>query len=240
MFEQLGCTAEIVSTTPLLLTALTHPANHVPHTYVIISDNQKYDSNQVGASVRALSLASAPKLILLTLPITQTLSSDVFDQVLLRPVFAHDLRRTLLGNNEALALQRELPSADRPRILLAEDNHASQQALSAALEKLGYAPQLVDHGAAAVKAATERQFAAIILDVHMPVMDGVSAARLIRDMEIKKGQSPQVILGLTGSNDEAQRAACLATGMNDVIAKPVMIDQLQEILQKYIRTPRRG
>jgi CheY-like chemotaxis protein len=233
ILKELGCAADIVATPSLLLAALGNTA--AVYSHLIISDNAKYDSNTVGASARALALNNPFKLVLLTLPITQAVSNDVFDSVLLRPVFAHDLRRALMDGDEQAALQRELPSADHPRILLAEDNQANQQMLLSMLEKMGYVPQAVPHGEAAVTAAGQRQFAAILLDFQMPVMDGLNAARLIREGENKNNQPPQVILGLTGNADEAQRAACLAAGMNDVLVKPIMMDTLQNMLQKYVR-----
>ncbi len=235
ILKQLGCSVDIVTSPQLLLSALNAARAEQKYSHVIISDHPKYDSNAVGASVRALAGMGAIKLVLLTLPITQTLSNDVFDAILLRPVFAHDLRRALKVAGDRPVLAHNLPGENHPRILLAEDNHATQHAFSSMLEGFGYSPQIVNHGEAAVAAASQRQFSAILLDIQMPVMDGLNAARLIREAENKHNRPPQIILGLADSVSEAQRAACLAAGMNGILTKSITADELQKALQPYIR-----
>lgn len=231
--HQLGAKVQMVSTPQQFISALGSGS----YSHVVISDNVKYDCSTMGASVRTLSLASLPKLVLITLPISHTPSHDVFDAVILRPVFAHDLHRALTDGDDQTVLARQIPNAHQPRILVAEDNQTNQQSISDALEKLGYVPQRVSHGEAAVSAAAYRQFAAILLDVQMPMLDGMAATRQIRAAETKDNKPPQCIIGLMASDNESQKAACLGAGMNDVLVQPVTRDMLRDMLQKHVSQP---
>ncbi|MEQ6903261.1 ATP-binding protein [Nocardioides sp. YIM 152588] len=125
---------------------------------------------------------------------------------------------------------------DHPlRILVAEDNPTNQRLLSRVLERLGYAPVLVDDGLAAVAAVAEGAadptgapaIDVVLMDVQMPGLDGLAAARRIR-AEI--GERPWIIAVTANATDE-DREAVAAAGMNDHVGKPIRPAQLLDALR---------
>jgi signal transduction histidine kinase/ActR/RegA family two-component response regulator len=117
---------------------------------------------------------------------------------------------------------------DRPlRILLAEDNPVNQRLASRTLEKHGHTVTLVSDGRQALTAASREEFDLILMDVQMPEMDGLAAARAIRETEA--GTCRHVpILAITAHAMRGDRQECLEAGMDGHISKPF---KLQELLQ---------
>ncbi|MBN2343083.1 MAG: response regulator [Deltaproteobacteria bacterium] len=104
-------------------------------------------------------------------------------------------------------------------ILLAEDYVINQKVICNHLEQEGFHAQVVENGKDAVELANEKTFSLILMDVNMPIMDGIEAATLIRTHSVYNKNTP--ILSLTASAEPETREACLRAGMNDVITKPV-------------------
>ncbi len=119
------------------------------------------------------------------------------------------------------------------RILLVEDNDANLQVARELLEQAGLTVVAVANGLEAVSLAAKERFDAILMDIQMPVMDGLTAAR-----EIRKGPSPPdlPILAMTANAMIADREECLAAGMNDHIAKPIKPEILYKTLVRRLRT----
>jgi PAS domain S-box-containing protein len=111
-------------------------------------------------------------------------------------------------------------------ILVAEDNFINQTLIGSLLEHLGHQVTLVDNGQQAVEAQRQQVFDLILMDVQMPVMDGLVATRSIRDYEAENGLPPTPVIALTANNREGDRQRCLRAGMNDFIAKPVSREAL--------------
>ena len=108
------------------------------------------------------------------------------------------------------------------RVLLAEDNVVNQEIIAAMLHQRGHAVTLVDNGAAAAAAAREQpRFELILMDIQMPVMDGLSATRVIRIAEAADGQAMVPIIGLTANAMMEDVERCLAAGMMAHVAKPI-------------------
>jgi CheY-like chemotaxis protein len=121
--------------------------------------------------------------------------------------------------------------AKRPlRILLAEDNPINQKVAMRILSRLGHIPVMVENGHEAVMAVQESDFDVVLMDIHMPEMDGLAATRLIRK-ELPAQRQPYII-ALTADIIEGFRQRCLDAGMNAYISKPVRIDELAATLQK--------
>lgn len=228
-FNRIGVRATVISHVDSLLPALNNNFTHV-----IISDSTQYDANNIAASVHhaAMKLPERPQLILLALPTTQTVTSDAFDAITLKPTMVHELRRVLapVDLNEATRRQK----SQRPRVLLAEDNQSNQVVLSRALESLGCEPVIANHGREATTLVKKQKFALIIMDLQMPVMDGLTAAADLYEYWTSEKQPHVPIIGLTGNTGDQDRASCLAAGMQDMLVKPVMLEQLREMLQKFI------
>ena len=105
------------------------------------------------------------------------------------------------------------------QILLVEDHPVNQKLASVLLGKLGYDVDLAVNGLEAVKAAAQKTYALILMDMQMPEMDGLEATRAIRNAEGFNQHSP--IVGLTANAMQADLDACRAAGMTDVLTKPI-------------------
>ena len=116
-------------------------------------------------------------------------------------------------------------------ILLAEDNLANRKVALTQLARLGYKARVAENGRLAVEAyqAEPHAYAAILMDVQMPEMDGLAATRAIREMEANSGQRVRII-AMTANALHDDRVACLAAGMDDYISKPVSLDALCSVL----------
>ncbi|MNO78217.1 Autoinducer 2 sensor kinase/phosphatase LuxQ [compost metagenome] len=130
---------------------------------------------------------------------------------------------------------RAASSPDAPAagqsVLLVEDNPVNQTVIEAMLRSLGYRVTLVNDGAEAVCAAAREEFAAILMDCRLPVLDGYEATRQIRATE-RGARVP--IVALTANALEGDREACLGAGMNDYLAKPFKRADLQALLQRWV------
>jgi signal transduction histidine kinase/ligand-binding sensor domain-containing protein/ActR/RegA family two-component response regulator len=115
------------------------------------------------------------------------------------------------------------------RILIAEDNLINQQLILHILGNLGYAPESVENGQLAVDAVAAQSYDLILMDVQMPELDGLQATRLIRDNGLKQ----PVIIALTANAMQGDREECLEAGMDDYISKPVRLDELMNLLEKW-------
>jgi CheY-like chemotaxis protein/signal transduction histidine kinase len=120
-------------------------------------------------------------------------------------------------------------------ILVVEDNLVNQMVVSLCLQKLGYAVQIAEDGLAAVDAFSGKRFDLILMDCHMPRMDGASATRKIREMGGHGSKVP--ILALTADVFEAERDRCIAAGMNDFLSKPIRADLLKSKLEFWLEQP---
>ena len=119
------------------------------------------------------------------------------------------------------------------RILVAEDNLTSRKITGAYLERLGYEPRFVGDGREAVETIKHERFDVVFMDVQMPVMDGLEAARALRRLE-QHADVPRII-ALTANALPRDRAACLAAGCDDYLTKPVSIETLHRALRNSPR-----
>ena len=122
------------------------------------------------------------------------------------------------------------------RLLLVEDNPGNQVIITAMLGKLGIQPDLAEDGLQAVEAVGRKPYDVILMDCQMPVMDGYTATREIR-ASTSHGKLPYII-ALTANALKGDREKCLEAGMNDYVAKPATVVQLQEALEKWASGPR--
>jgi len=117
------------------------------------------------------------------------------------------------------------------KVLLAEDNLVNQKVATRFLERLGCTVRVVNNGVEAVAACHEERFALILMDLQMPVMDGLTATRLIRELEGSGRQTP--IAALTANAMVGQLETCLKAGMNGFLTKPLEVACLRETLDRF-------
>jgi PAS domain S-box-containing protein len=120
------------------------------------------------------------------------------------------------------------------RLLLAEDDPVNQLVASDLLNDVGLAVDVVANGQQAVERACSGDYALVLMDMQMPVMDGIGATQAIRRFF---GRSALPILAMTANAFDEDRQRCLAAGMNDHIGKPVDPDKLYEILLRWLPAP---
>jgi len=117
-------------------------------------------------------------------------------------------------------------------ILLAEDNPTNQIVAKTMLMNLGFEIDIVENGLEAVKAVDKKDYDIILMDIQMPVMDGIQATKHIRSKE--KNKKHTIIIAITAHAMQGDQEFCLQNGMDDYIGKPMKKNTLESILNKYI------
>ena len=121
---------------------------------------------------------------------------------------------------------------ESPRILLAEDNPANQKTMLMMLKKLGYSADLASTGKEVLQALERQRYDLILMDLQMPEMDGLEAAREIRRRRPEEGP---YIIATTAYALSGDHEKCLDAGMNDYISKPIRMEDLREALARVPR-----
>jgi CheY-like chemotaxis protein len=118
------------------------------------------------------------------------------------------------------------------RILLVEDNPVNQKLAHMVLTKGGYHVEMAKNGRDAIEkfTASPHDFDLILMDIQMPIMDGLEATRIIR----KKGFDSVPIIALTAHALDSDRNRCLEAGMNDHITKPIKRELVYRLIEKYL------
>ena len=161
--------------------------------------------------------------------------------------------RSKLGVGTTFVVTLRLPKAARPRVaertetveappqeagklrlLAAEDNEINQLVLKTLLGQIGIEPTVVADGATAVEAWEQGDWDAILMDVQMPRMDGLTATRLIRQRETALGRRRTPIIALTANAMSHQATVYLAAGMDSIVAKPIEVGQLFATLRQVL------
>jgi CheY-like chemotaxis protein len=122
-------------------------------------------------------------------------------------------------------------------ILLVEDNKMNQLVGSKVLAKLGFEFDIANHGREALEAVSVRDYDAILMDCQMPELDGYEATAEIRRLEGAARHTP--VIAMTAAAMEGDRDRCLAAGMDDYITKPVRLEAIAEVLDRWVDRPAR-
>jgi signal transduction histidine kinase/ActR/RegA family two-component response regulator len=117
------------------------------------------------------------------------------------------------------------------RVLVVEDNRVNQLVTVAQLRQLGCHADIAENGRAAIDALEEREYDAVLMDCHMPVLDGFDAAREIRRQEAHDGRRRMPIVAVTASAMAEDLQQCLAAGMDDCVTKPTRPETLRAALE---------
>jgi two-component system, sensor histidine kinase and response regulator len=150
------------------------------------------------------------------------------------------LDNVLRGEAPPVAAQPEQRSAlttyHGRHILLVEDNPVNQRVAQRMLQKLAAEVTIANNGAEALERLAERSFDAVLMDCQMPVMDGFTAARRIRDQEARENRGRRMpIIALTANVMSEDRELCAAAGMDAHLGKPIEPAQLMECLGRYLK-----
>ena len=121
------------------------------------------------------------------------------------------------------------------RILLVEDNSVNRLVATRMLSRLGQVPDVCHDGFEAVERATAYFYDIILMDVHMPKMDGLEATNRIRALQ-RSDRIPRIVAVTANTSDES-RDACRAAGMDGFLAKPLTLDKLASTLIEFFEPP---
>ncbi|SMF74923.1 PAS domain S-box-containing protein [Azospirillum oryzae] len=119
----------------------------------------------------------------------------------------------------------------RVRVLVAEDNPVNQQLTLALLRRAGHSAEAVSNGEEAVEAVTARPYDLVLMDVQMPVMDGLAATRRIRRLSGPAARIP--VVALTANAMQGDAAICLEAGMDDYLSKPINARKLLDTIARF-------
>jgi CheY-like chemotaxis protein len=164
---------------------------------------------------------------------------------LLKPIRQSELREAVarvLGAREhdgaiPLVTRFSLQDAREPdaylRVLLVEDNLVNQRLAVRLLEKRGHRVAVATSGLEALLALEKESFDLVLMDVQMPVMDGLEATAAIREKEKATGRR-QAVVALTAHAMKGDREKCLAAGMDGYLTKPIRPQELDQLLEIYV------
>ncbi|MEQ2006918.1 MAG: DAHL domain-containing protein [Limisphaerales bacterium] len=209
----------------------------------------------VGRAITGDPTCGSPKLILLTSfgqdfpeeelrtagivgclfkPARQSLLFDTVASAL-GAVTAH--APTLVRPAASAMPQGQLARRRGARILLAEDHNVNQLVALGQLQKLGFTAELANNGREAVEAVRHTDYDIVLMDCHMPELDGYEATHALRELERTPGPAPARrpihIIAMTANALQGDREKCLAAGMNDYVSKPVQIEELEAALLRW-------
>ena len=205
------------------------------------------DGAQSARAIRDLNLGTAPHLICLTgadpHELEKKIHKDVFEAILTKPVTTENLFNTamsLLSQPNANGAHVD-KSSDRldevktkfagAKVLLVEDNEINQLVASELLKIGGLNADIADNGVLALELLRKNTYDLVLMDIHMPVMDGLTATREIR----KNPEWRELpILAMSAAVDEKDRDRCVEAGMNDFVLKPVEPNLLALTLLRWL------
>ena len=239
--------------------AVANAAASNPFAVVLIDlEMADLDGFETAAEINAMRLDPSPRLILTIGAWGEEVSDEArqvgveyllpkpFTPSLLLNIISHALHDPVGGPRPAPEPEAAPPAAAEPalrmgwagrRVLLVEDNDLNQEVAIGLLGEFGLAVDLAADGAVAVgqiMAHDPQYYAAVLMDMQMPVMDGLSATRAIRDAP---AYDELPIIAMTANAMAQDRARCLAAGMNDHVAKPIEPARLREALVRWIGDP---
>jgi two-component system, sensor histidine kinase and response regulator len=116
-------------------------------------------------------------------------------------------------------------------VLVVEDEESLIFLVRKQLKKLGFQADFAKDGEEAVRKSSSSQYSCVLMDVHLPNMSGIEAAKAIRAQESANNQSAVPIIAITADPDRKQ---CFQAGMNDYLFKPVLIETLRKTLERWL------
>ncbi|MES1196743.1 MAG: ATP-binding protein, partial [Steroidobacter sp.] len=239
-------TASVAEALPLLRQAMLDKQNFAS---LLVNEALENLQQQLmnHQSCKALQLQNTGCLVLCKITRKQkadTLAGILGTRVLCEPVNYRELQRVMTSASPketlastAAAVPRASTSEDKPvprlpgEVLLVEDNIVNQKVAIRFLQRLGAKVTVANNGAEGVDLIKRGQFALVLMDVQMPVMDGFEATRCIRALDSSRRDVP--IVALTANAMPEDRNNCLSAGMNEFLTKPLQIDKLAPLVNDY-------
>ena len=205
------------------------------------------DGIETGKQIRALGLAVPPHLVMVTAhgreEVLKQAEEAAFDNVIIKPVTPSMLfdsavqalsgdRETARESEVSPPLNLDFDQLRGARVLLVEDNELNQEVAMGLLEVAHMSIDLAENGEVAVRMVGEHDYDLVLMDMQMPVMDGIAATKAIRSNP-RFRELP--IIAMTANAMDADREICRQAGMNDHISKPVDPDAMFAKVMKWIK-----
>jgi two-component system, sensor histidine kinase and response regulator len=247
-----GARVTTVDSGPAAIAELQRAAQSGTPYPVVLVDRQMpgMDGLQLAAAIRSDATLGVPSLVLLC-PRNERLEAEQLaahqiNACEVKPIHAERLRMTigrLLTHVRPGAEATTVESAPTPittsaTVLVAEDNAVNQKVIMLMLRNLGYECEVVDNGEQVLEALQQRSYALVLMDEHMPVMDGLEATRAIRAQAAEGRLCVPVDIPIVATTADAMpgtRERCLAAGMNDYLSKPLRADALNSSIAAQLR-----
>lgn len=163
------------------------------------------------------------------------LQQALIQAIVQRSAPASDSRTTATTTGTTLFPPAGAPT--RGRVLLVEDNATNRLVARNFLQRLGLEVEEAADGRQALEVLAKRTFSLVVMDVQMPVMDGLEAAKLIRDPSTSVLQHDIPIIAMTAHAMKGDAEICRAAGMNDYVSKPVQLERLRQVLERWLPPP---
>jgi len=248
MFIELGMRADTAASGEAGLTAVVQADKSGDPYQLLIIDWNMPGLNGVDTArlLQSISLTVRPIHLMITAYPDQALREEAlsagFTRILTKPVTPSILVDTLMETMIKLQpigppqknddrIGQELEKRRGAHILLVEDNMINQEVATQMLETVGMQVSTAENGKIALEMSRRTNYDLILMDVQMPIMDGLQATEQIRNMLNRKTVP---ILAMTANAFDTDRDDCLNAGMNDHVAKPVEPDKLYQSLVKWL------
>lgn len=251
MLQSLGLQTQTVHSGAEALIAVRQAMDAgAPHSLLLLDWQMPgMDGIELARRIRALNIGPVPQMLMVTAygreEVLQAARQQGIDTVLIKPVSASVLFETLVqplaaiepqaGHRASLqdpAQQALLEPLRGARVLLVEDNDLNQLVAQELLRDAGLQVDLAADGQQALDALAQQDYDVVLMDMQMPVMDGETATRRLR-------QNPRwadlPVIAMTANAMDSDRQRCLAAGMNDHVAKPIAPEQLWAALRRWLR-----
>jgi two-component system sensor histidine kinase/response regulator len=207
------------------------------------------DGIETARRLRALELSQAPLIVMATAHGREEVLHEAqavgIGDVLIKPISASLLFDTTIGALGGTPARRDAPAraparraasstatVQGARVLLVEDNEINQRVAFEVLQDAGFVVDIAENGQRGLEQVQRAAYDLVLMDMQMPVMDGVTATQEIRKLP---GFGALPIVAMTANAMQRDRERCLAAGMNDFVTKPVDPDELCAVLVKWIR-----
>jgi CheY-like chemotaxis protein len=202
-----------------------------------------WDMGSTYGLIQELLAAAVPVIVMTTFDRYESANAKLGDRVhyVFKPVKSVRLSNLcvdLIAPHQQSQVVSAVPVVAKPvqrvdvDILLAEDNQVNQKVALRQLQKLGYRVDVVNNGQEALEQLARKVYDVILMDCHMPVLDGYAATAAIRQLPDRRRDT--AIIALTASVMQSDLEQALAVGMNDFLSKPVKIEQLQQVIEKWL------
>jgi signal transduction histidine kinase/CheY-like chemotaxis protein len=256
LLATMGMRAEEAESGPAAIAAVDHAETAGSPSYEIVFLDWQMpgmDGIEVAQRLKARPLAKPPHLVMVTAygreEVLRGAEAAGIEDVLIKPVSASVLFENvarLLGGGRAPELRRHVETESTgteslrgARILLVEDNELNQEVATELLRDAGFIVDVADNGQIALESISKCDYDIVLMDMQMPVMDGLEATRAIR---AQPRFEKLAVVAMTANAMEEDRRRCLEAGMNDHLGKPIEPTELWAMLLKWVpaRAPAEG